>query len=413
MEIAVADFPLLGMRTKMMVSVLVDTSSPARSVASSSSESGLPCASVRLSRPTSRTSIAPSSPPSPSATEEKWLMPDSNDRILPHATPVPTTMARATATAMTRVKRAGICPGYLRDARRPGSADRRARLECMPDRIVIAGAGGMVGRYLAAQARQQGRDVLALTSAEWDITDPAAAERFIQSGDVVINCAAYTRVDAAEDDQERAHAVNAVGPENVAQACARVGANLIHISTDYVFSGAQHRPYEIDDETGPLSVYARTKLAGELSVLAAMPDAHIVRTAWVYEGADGSDFVAVMRRLACGDGPVDVVADQIGSPTYVGDLVGALLEIADGSIREPVLYAANDGEVSRFDQARAVFEAVGADPERVRPVGTDAHPRPAPRPPYSALASRKSAEAGLTPLRPWRDALAVAVDSAG
>jgi dTDP-4-dehydrorhamnose reductase len=267
----------------------------------------------------------------------------------------------------------------------------------------------MVGRFLAAQARRQGRDVLALTSAEWDITDPTAAERFIQSGDVVVNCAAYTKVDLAEGDPTRAHAVNAVGPENVARVCARAGADLIHISTDYVFSGAQRRPYE----TGPLSVYARTKLAGELSVLAAMPDAHIVRTAWVYEGAGGSDFAAVMRRLAGGDGPVDVVADQTGSPTYVGDLVGALLEIADGSVREPVLHAANEGEVSRFDQARAVFEAVGADPERVRPVGTDAHPRPAPRPPYSALASRKSAEAGLTPLRPWREALAVALDLAG
>jgi dTDP-4-dehydrorhamnose reductase len=271
----------------------------------------------------------------------------------------------------------------------------------------------MVGRFLAAQARRQGRNVLALTSAEWDITDPAAAERFIQSGDVVVNCAAYTRVDAAEEDQDGAHAVNALGPEDVAHACARAGADLIHISTDYVFSGSKRRPYEIDDETGPLSVYARTKLAGELLVLAAMPDAHIVRTAWVYEGADGSDFAAVMRRLARGDGPVDVVADQIGSPTYVGDLVGALLEIADGSIREPLLHAANEGEASRFDQARAVFEAVGADPERVRPVGTDAHPRPAPRPPYSALSGQKSAKAGLTPLRPWRDALAAAIASHG
>ena len=273
----------------------------------------------------------------------------------------------------------------------------------------------MVGRFLAAQARGQGRDVLALTSAEWDITDPGAAERFIQSGDVVVNCAAYTKVDDAEHDQERAHAVNASGPENVAHACARAGADLIHISTDYVFSGSfdgtQRRPYEIDDETGPLSVYGRTKLAGELLVLAAMPDAHIVRTAWVYEGGDGSDFAAVMRRLAAGDGPVDVVADQVGSPTYVGDLVGALLEIADGSIREPLLHAANEGEASRFDQARVVFEVVGADPELVCPGGTDAHPRPAPRPPYSALSSRQSADAGLTPLRPWRDALTAALNA--
>lgn len=272
----------------------------------------------------------------------------------------------------------------------------------------------MVGRFLAGVARRQGRDVLALTSAEWDITDPAAAERFIQAGDVVINCAAYTKVDAAEKDPERAYAVNAVGPENLAQACARAGADLIHLSTDYVFSGTQRHPYEIDDETGPLSVYGRTKLAGELMVLAAMPDAHIVRSAWIYEGAEGGDFTAVMRRLAAGDGEVDVVADQVGSPTYVGDLVEALLQLADDrSIREPLLHAANDGAVSRFEQAQAVFEAVGADPQRVRPVGTDRHPRPAPRPPYSALSARRSAEAGLTPLRPWREALAAALSSAG
>jgi dTDP-4-dehydrorhamnose reductase len=283
----------------------------------------------------------------------------------------------------------------------------------MSVRIVISGAGGLVGRVLADQARRQGRDVLALTSSEWDITDAAAAERFIESGDVVINCAAYTEVDAAETDEPRAHAVNTVGPENVAHACARAGAELIHISTDYVFSGTQRHPYEIDDTTGPLSVYGRTKLGGELAVLTAMPDAHIVRTAWIYECADGTDFAATMRRLAVGDGPVDVVADQIGSPTYVGDLVGALLEVADGSIREPLLHAANEGEASRFEQAQAVFEAVGADPQRVRPVGSDRYPRPAPRPPYSALSGRHSAVAGLTALRPWREALAEAVESAG
>ena len=159
-------------------------------------------------------------------------------------------------------------------------------------------------------------------------------------------------------------------------------------------------------------MYGRTKLAGELLVLAAMPDAHIVRTAWIYQGADGSDFVATMRRLAAGDGTVDVVADQVGSPTYVGDLVDALLEVADGAIREPVLHAANEGEASRFEQAQAVFEAVGADPGRVRPVGTERHPRPAPRPPYSALSGRLSAAAGLTPLRPWREALASALTGA-
>ncbi|QZT63692.1 dTDP-4-dehydrorhamnose reductase [Mycolicibacterium austroafricanum] len=283
----------------------------------------------------------------------------------------------------------------------------------MSGRIVISGAGGLVGRVLAGQARHAGRDVVALTSAQWDITDRAQAERVIAPGDVVVNCAAFTKVDAAEAEPERAHAVNAVGAGNVAQACARAGASLIHLSTDYVFSGIFRgpgpRPYEIDDETGPLSVYGRTKLAGEQAVLAALPDAYVVRTAWIYEGGDGTDFAAVMRRAALGDDTVEVVADQIGSPTYVGDLCRALLQIADGGVRGPVLHAANLGAVSRFDQAQAVFAELGADPSRVRPVGSDQHPRPAPRPAYSALSPVKSAEAGLTPLRPWRDALAEAL----
>ncbi|MGV0791661.1 dTDP-4-dehydrorhamnose reductase [Mycolicibacterium sp. XJ1819] len=285
---------------------------------------------------------------------------------------------------------------------------------CSPKsaRIVISGAGGLVGRVLADQARRQGRDVSALTSSQWDITDADAARRFVAAGDVVINCAAYTRVDDAENDAQRAHAVNADGPGHIARACAAVGAKLIHISTDYVFSGVfdgAPRPYEIDDQTDPRNVYGRTKLAGERAVLAAMPDANVVRTAWIYEGADGSDFAAAMRRKAIEGATVEVVADQVGSPTYVGDLVAALLEVADRDIRAPVLHAANAGEASRFEQAQAVFEAVGADPARVRPVGSDRHPRPAPRPQYSALSGARSAEAGLTPLRGWREALATAL----
>lgn len=279
---------------------------------------------------------------------------------------------------------------------------------------MIFGAGGLVGTALTAEATARGRTVLALPSAACDVTDTGAPEEFIESGDVVINCAAYTRVDDAERDEAAAAAVNTAGAENLAWASARAGAEFIHISTDYVFSGrfegGQRHPYEIDDDTAPLSVYGRTKLAGEIAVLAAMPSAHVVRSSWIYRGGDGGDFVAVMQRKAAGKDLVDVVADQIGSPTYVGDLVGALLEVADGSIEESVLHAANRGEASRFDQARAVFELVGADPQRVRPVDSSRHPRPAPRPSYSALSGVRSAAAGLTPLRPWREALASALD---
>ncbi len=257
--------------------------------------------------------------------------------------------------------------------------------------------------------------MVALTSKQWDITDAEAAARVVQRGDVVINCAAYTDVDGAESDASTAYAVNAAGPEHVARACAHADAQLIHVSTDYVFSGdfgaAHPRPYEPSDETGPLGVYGVTKLAGERAVQAALPEATVVRTAWVYTGETGKDFVAVMRRLAAGDGPVDVVDDQTGSPTYVADLAAALLQVIDAGLRGRILHAANEGAATRFEQARAVFEECGADPERVRPVSSAQNPRPAPRPRYSALSGLQSAAAGLTPLRPWRTALVAALPS--
>jgi dTDP-4-dehydrorhamnose reductase len=288
----------------------------------------------------------------------------------------------------------------------------------MSGRIVIAGAGGQLGSCLAALATGQGRDVLALTSSQWDITDPAAADRIIENGDVVINCAAYTNVDGAESDEARAYAVNAAGPEHIARACARVGARLIHVSTDYVFNteSATPQPFEPSDAISPQGVYGHSKRAGEVAVLAALPEASegiVVRTAWLYTGGTGKDFVAVMRRLAAGDGPVNVVDDQTGSPTYVADLAVALLQGTDDRVPGPILHAANEGAVSRFDLARAIFEECGADTARVLPVSTDQFPRPAPRPIYSALASRESAAAGLTPLRPWRPALVAALAASG
>jgi len=274
---------------------------------------------------------------------------------------------------------------------------------------VITGAGGQVGGFLAGEATFRGFDVHALTRRDFDITDASAAQRHIRAGDVVVNCAAMTNVDAAETDPEAAHLINAVGPARLAATCARVGARLVHVSTDYVFSGNQRRPYEIGDATEPLSVYGRSKLDGEHAVLAALPGSHIVRTSWVYTGGDGTDFVAVMRKLAATDRTIDVVDDQTGAPTYAKDLVSALLEVVTGDIEASILHAANDGAVSRFEQARAVFEELGADPGRVRPVSTAAVPRPAHRPVYSVLSMVDSTRAGLTPLRGWREALSAAL----
>src|ERR1700712_2549504 len=267
-------------------------------------------------------------------------MPDSNCRIVPHAMPVPTTTTDAAATATKRMRRLDTSTGYLRDGRRPGTSTRRARLDRVSQRIVIFGAGGLVGTALTVEATARGHEVLPLPSAVCDVTDAEAVVEHVESDDVVVNCAAYTKVDDAEAAEAAAWAVNVTGAQNLARACARAGAGFIHVSTDYVFSGKpdgrQHWPYEVDDDTGPLSVYGRTKLAGEYAVLSAMPGARVVRTSWIYLGGDGGDFVAVMRRKALGDGTADVVADQSGSPTFVGDLVGALLEVAGGVTSESV-----------------------------------------------------------------------------
>ncbi|WP_406265211.1 dTDP-4-dehydrorhamnose reductase [Nocardia sp. NBC_00881] len=266
--------------------------------------------------------------------------------------------------------------------------------------LVVTGARGQVGRELlrlAPAARGYGR-------AELDITDPSAVRAVLAPGDVVVNCAAYTAVDRAETDIEAAYAGNETGPAVLAAACADVGARLIHLSTDYVFPGTHDRPYDTTDPTGPATVYGKSKLAGEQALLARCPDAHVVRTAWVYAGR-GGDFVATMLRLEQERDTVDVVEDQLGSPTYAGDLATALLELAGRPDAPHVLHATNAGQASWFELARAVFAGIGADPGRVRPCDSSAYPRPARRPAYSVLSPRSWNEAGLTPLRDWRTAL--------
>ncbi|MBC2643514.1 MULTISPECIES: dTDP-4-dehydrorhamnose reductase [unclassified Rhodococcus (in: high G+C Gram-positive bacteria)] len=275
--------------------------------------------------------------------------------------------------------------------------------------ILVTGAGGQLGGHLLRRAGAMGVTARGVGSNELDITDRAAVDAQVEGGSVVINCAAYTAVDAAESDEQTASAVNELGPANLAAACARVGARLIHVSTDYVFAGQGDTPYEVDDPTGPATAYGRTKLAGERAVHAALPSAHVVRTAWVYTGV-GSDFVSTMRRLERERDAIDVVDDQVGSPTFAGDLADALLELAGRSdVDAPVLHATNGGRASWFDLARAVFEEAGADPQRVRPCTSAQFVRPAPRPAFSVLSGSAWSGAGLTPLRPWRDALHAAL----
>ena len=285
-------------------------------------------------------------------------------------------------------------------------------------RLLITGARGQLGSDLMLAAAAVGVPAIGLGSSELDITDPAAVDAAVQSfaraaehADdgpwVLINAAAYTAVDAAESDHDGATAVNVTGAENLARAAADEGIGMIHVSTDYVFPGDGTAPYEIDDPTGPRSVYGSTKLAGERAVLAAHPDAHVVRTAWVY-GATGGNFVKTMAKLEAAHARITVVDDQRGSPTWSADLARGLVELAVLGAPGGVLHATGAGETTWCGLARAVFEELGADPGRVDPTTTDAYPRPAPRPAYAVLSGRAWREAGLTPLPDWREALATA-----
>lgn len=264
----------------------------------------------------------------------------------------------------------------------------------------MTGAGGQLGRELIRLAP----DARAFGRRDLDITDADAVAAVLEPGDVVLNCAAFTAVDRAESDVAAAFAGNETGPAVLAAACARVEARLIQLSTDYVFAGVHDRPYETTDPTGPVSVYGASKLAGEQAVLKLAPQAHVVRTAWVYAGR-GSDFVATMLRLERERDTVNVVDDQLGAPTYAADLAAALLELAGRPDAPRLLHATNAGQATWFDLARAVFEGVGADPARVRPCDSSAFPRPARRPAYSVLSHRAWDDAGLTPLRQWEVAL--------
>ncbi|MFF4593059.1 dTDP-4-dehydrorhamnose reductase [Amycolatopsis sp. NPDC001319] len=285
--------------------------------------------------------------------------------------------------------------------------------------LLVPGGSGQLGRDLAALAGPE-VEVVAPASAELDVRSAgevvraldALVSRAAASGvaPVVVNAAAYTAVDAAEQDEVRAFGVNADGPRVLAAVCSSRRVPLVHVSTDYVFPGDASRPYEVTDELGPKSAYGRTKAAGEDAVLGSGASAWVVRTSWVY-GKSGANFVKTIQRLEGEKDQLTVVDDQTGSPTWSADLAAGVVELA-GRIAagegpsSRVLHCTGEGEVTWCGFAKAIFEEIGADPERVRPCTTEEFPRPAPRPAYSVLSNASWREAGLTPLRPWREALA-------
>ncbi|MFE0960347.1 dTDP-4-dehydrorhamnose reductase [Streptomyces fungicidicus] len=279
---------------------------------------------------------------------------------------------------------------------------------------LVTGAGGMLGQDVLARLAAAGERATALDRAALDLTDAAAVRRALERHRpaVVVNCAAWTAVDDAETREAEALAVNGDGPARLADACARTGAVLLHVSTDYVFAGDATAPYAEDAPTAPRSAYGRTKLAGERAVLNTLPDrGYVVRTAWLY-GTGGANFVRTMIRLEGQREKLDVVDDQRGQPTWSADLAGLLLALGRGALAGTappgVYHGTSSGETTWYGLTREIFRLLGADPDRVHPTTSEAFVRPAPRPAYSVLGHDRFAAAGVAPLRDWRAALAEA-----
>lgn len=273
--------------------------------------------------------------------------------------------------------------------------------------VLVTGGSGQVGTGIAAANR--GRfEIIAPSRAELDLADPAAIDRWITAHDwaAVINCAAYTAVDKAENDRDAAFALNAAAPGRIAEATARRDIPLLHVSTDYVFDGSKPEPYVEDDPVAPLGVYGASKEAGERAVRAANPRHLILRTAWVVSPW-GSNFVKTMLRLGGERDELRVVDDQRGCPTGASDIAETLLALAEHMIADPAASAGtyhfvNAGEATWYELARTIFDHPAAPKPAVSPIPTSAYPTPARRPANSRLSTRSiERDFGIVP-RPWR-----------
>ena len=272
-------------------------------------------------------------------------------------------------------------------------------------KVFITGLAGQLGHETAGVLRTRGTPFLGVGSAELDITDRKQVLRLITDchPDAVIHCAAYTQVDRAEDDVERCMRVNVEGTRNIAEACRAVGAKMLYISTDYVFPGTGETPWETDDPTGPLNVYGKSKLEGELAVKELLDRRFIIRTSWLI-GEHGNNFVKTMLRLAEEHRTLRVVEDQIGSPTFTADLAPLLCEMIETE-KYGVYHATNEGFCSWAELAEAVFRLAKKD-VMVQHVSTEEYGAKALRPKNSRLSKRSLDEGGFDRLPEWEESLA-------
>ena len=271
-------------------------------------------------------------------------------------------------------------------------------------RILVTGVKGQLGHDVMNELKKRGHTGIGVDIEEMDITDPAACEKVITEANVeaVIHCAAYTAVDAAEDNAELCTRVNAYGTENIAGVCEKLNLKMMYISTDYVFDGQGTRPWEPDDERHPLNVYGQSKYEGELAVTDHVKKFFIVRIAWVF-GVNGKNFIKTMLRLGKERGAVSVVSDQIGSPTYTYDLAVLLVDMI-GTEKYGFYHATNEGLCSWYEFAVEIFRQAGLD-VKVTPVTSEEFPAKAKRPFNSRMSKEKLTENGFRRLPAWQDAL--------
>jgi dTDP-4-dehydrorhamnose reductase len=288
-------------------------------------------------------------------------------------------------------------------------------------RIVVIGKEGQLARALDSRGNGEDLQILCVGRPELDLERPQTIAPALTalSPDIVVNAAAYTAVDLAEQERERAFAINATGAGAVAETAARLGAPVVQISTDYVFDGRSARPYVESDPTAPLGAYGASKLEGEKLALAANPECVVLRTAWVYSPF-GKNFVRTMLRLATTKEEIGVVADQVGSPTSAFGLADQVIAVVRNVLTQRddqalfgIFHAVDEGEASWAEFASAIFERsreIGGPAARVKPIATTDYPTPAARPANSRLSTENLQRIHKVRPRPWREQLAFCVD---
>ncbi len=271
-------------------------------------------------------------------------------------------------------------------------------------KLLVTGVRGQLGHDVVKECEKRGITAIGVDIEEMDITNAEACERVINESeaDAVVHCAAYTAVDAAEDNIELCQKINAQGTENIVKICRERKIKMMYFSTDYVFNGEGDRPWKTDDERSPLNVYGQTKYEGELAVENSLEKYFILRIAWVF-GVNGKNFIKTMLRLGKEKGAVSVVNDQIGSPTYTADLAVLVVDMIQTD-RYGIYHVTNEGVCSWYEFACQIFKEAKMD-VKVTPVSSEAFPAKAKRPSNSRMDKSKLTQNGFSPLPSWQDAL--------